>query len=254
MLDFDNLEIPELPGFTLEEYPQEPSQHQQPQVPDQTTYETSLSDDSSISPDFWELIIAEMELSPVVPTSSMGDITSHGSPAWTSSSGRSTFTQSSTGGQSAWTPPASMNASPILPDMHLSAAPLHMSPVPVSSSSSATTAGAAFPIMPENPEPSPAANTAHNRRHRRNTRRRQRNTQDIPARELRKQTRPARCPICDYGHAYRADMEKHIASNHPEQAHEFQVSTARTPCTMCSKTFARRDHFLRHCRIIHGGH
>lgn len=253
-LDFDNLEFPELPGPTAEDHPREPPEYQQPQIPDQTTTETGLSDDSSIEPDIWELINADLELYTVFQTSTLGDSASHGSQ-WTSSPGRSTYTQSSAGSQSAWTSPAFMNTSPVLPDLHLQTPSLHVSPVPMSAYSlDITAASPALPTMPENPEPSPVARTVHNRHQRKVARRQQRrDPQAIPARERRKQTKPAKCPICDHGHAYPADLKKHIASNHPEQAHEFQVSTARTHCTMCSKTFARRDHFLRHCRTQHAG-
>lgn len=256
VFDFDSLAFPELSDFTLEECLREPPEHRQSQTFDQTVTEIGFSDDSTVS-DIWTLISAELELNPVLQTSTMEDATSHGSPTWTSSPTRSTFTQSSTGQQTAWTSPTFTNTSPVLPDMHLNTPPLHMSHVHVNSHMShitATAATAAIFIMPESPEPSPAASTAHNPRQRRNTRRQERKEPHaIPARELRKQTKPVKCPICDHGHAYTADLRKHIASNHPERAHEFQVPTARTPCTMCSRTFARRDHYVRHCRTKHGG-
>jgi len=79
----------------------------------------------------------------------------------------------------------------------------------------------------------------------------QRRRSGPPARERRKKDRPIKCPVCDKGFPYNADMERHIRTNHPERALEFGVPTDRPACMICCKTFARKDHKTRHDQRVH---
>ncbi|KAK3323789.1 hypothetical protein B0T19DRAFT_213808 [Cercophora scortea] len=73
------------------------------------------------------------------------------------------------------------------------------------------------------------------------------------ARERRKLERPSKCPICKLGHAYDADMRKHIRAKHPDQARRFNVSTERHRCRWCGESLARSDHLARHLKRKHSG-
>ncbi|KAK0744881.1 hypothetical protein B0T21DRAFT_345011 [Apiosordaria backusii] len=92
------------------------------------------------------------------------------------------------------------------------------------------------------------------------TPRRRRDGPFMPARERRKLEKPIKCPLCPKGrkghdHSYAADLRKHIAARHKDQANQFGISTARIPCSVsgCSQTFARPDHVSRHVQRKHKG-
>ncbi|KAK3688232.1 hypothetical protein B0T22DRAFT_439787 [Podospora appendiculata] len=72
-------------------------------------------------------------------------------------------------------------------------------------------------------------------------------------RERRKRERPSKCPLCDLGHAYDADMRRHIRAKHPDQAWRFNVSTKKLRCKWCVKSFSRSDHLTRHLKRKHSG-
>lgn len=74
----------------------------------------------------------------------------------------------------------------------------------------------------------------------------------ISAREWRYLTRPDECPVCSKGHPYRGEVKRHIVSNHPERAAEFQLSTERFECRRCGKSYGRKDRLLRHLTDKHG--
>ncbi|KAK4177086.1 hypothetical protein QBC36DRAFT_139539 [Triangularia setosa] len=84
---------------------------------------------------------------------------------------------------------------------------------------------------------------------------RRRNVSLISA-ERRKADKPVKCPLCHKGHAYDAELTKHIRANHKAEAYRFGISTARFPCPIsaCSQTFARPDHASRHVQRKHKGH
>lgn len=72
------------------------------------------------------------------------------------------------------------------------------------------------------------------------------------SREWNKIIRPARCGICGKGHAYKADLNRHIVRNHREHAAALGLSTERPVCKWCSRSFARKDHLLKHQTRKHG--
>ncbi|AEO66537.1 uncharacterized protein THITE_2170317 [Thermothielavioides terrestris NRRL 8126] len=74
----------------------------------------------------------------------------------------------------------------------------------------------------------------------------------VSSRKWRYQIRPERCPICGKGHPFKAELNKHIASRHPERAAEYKVSTARRICEWCGRSYARKDHLTRHLTRKHG--
>ncbi|KAK3318184.1 hypothetical protein B0H66DRAFT_227156 [Apodospora peruviana] len=89
--------------------------------------------------------------------------------------------------------------------------------------------------------------------HQRTPRRQQTSCPVLSAREQRKIERPEKCPVCNKGFQYSADMKKHLKSKHPDFAEGQGISTARSRCQWCpSKTFARPDHLLRHRQRKHG--
>ncbi|KAK4109129.1 hypothetical protein N656DRAFT_358501 [Canariomyces notabilis] len=77
------------------------------------------------------------------------------------------------------------------------------------------------------------------------------NRHSLPARERRKLDRPEECPLCGKGHAYRAGLNRHICSKHPDEAARFNLSTERQVCKWCRSSFARKDHLLRHLTRKH---
>ncbi|KAL2258474.1 hypothetical protein VTK26DRAFT_8208 [Humicola hyalothermophila] len=84
--------------------------------------------------------------------------------------------------------------------------------------------------------------------------RQRRRSSGLSAYQRRKRERPERCRECGKGHTHVADLNKHIASNHPEKAGQYGVSTERHLCVWCPvpRSFARRDHLLRHLTRRHG--
>jgi uncharacterized C2H2 Zn-finger protein len=60
------------------------------------------------------------------------------------------------------------------------------------------------------------------------------------------------CPICGKGHSYWDQVKRHIVSNHPERAAEFQLSTDPFECRWCGKSYKRKDRLLRHLTAKHG--
>ncbi|GAB1319279.1 hypothetical protein MFIFM68171_09489 [Madurella fahalii] len=74
----------------------------------------------------------------------------------------------------------------------------------------------------------------------------------LSQRERRKRDKPVKCPICNKGHQYMADLNKHILARHRDVAASFNLSATRHVCDWCCKSFARRDHLLRHLTRKHG--
>ncbi|CCC07003.1 hypothetical protein SMACR_12733 [Sordaria macrospora] len=74
----------------------------------------------------------------------------------------------------------------------------------------------------------------------------------LPARRQRRKDKPEACPICGKGHAYQAELDRHIIAQHKDQAEKHALSTARLPCPHCPRDFARKDHLVRHRQRKHG--
>lgn len=74
----------------------------------------------------------------------------------------------------------------------------------------------------------------------------------LPARRQRRKDKPEACPICGKGHAYQADLDRHIIAQHKDQAEQHALSTERFPCPHCPRDFARKDHLIRHRQRKHG--
>jgi len=273
-LNFDNLEFPELPRFTPQECHQEVQEDQEPPVSAQASPPTNFDSDP-IDPSLWELISADLGLDLDSQVPNLEPPFSDETATWTPSPGRSIFSQSLAGPTNTSVSPTMLFPSPIPAEPYPALSfesPMPTEPYPTVldfspllsqippgsllsddwrvSANSQTANDIGIPTLPtisENLQPLPESSTKH-------TRRRRKKPPTIPARQLRKLLKPSECPICGYGHAYKGDLKKHIASNHPERAHEYQVSTDRTPCLSpgCNKTFARRDHFRRHFKNKHG--
>jgi hypothetical protein len=72
-------------------------------------------------------------------------------------------------------------------------------------------------------------------------------------RQKRKEDRPEKCHICQKGHQWRRDLERHYCTHHPDEAAKMGLSMSRPMCRHCGQDFARRDHLTRHLRRKHGG-
>jgi hypothetical protein len=72
-------------------------------------------------------------------------------------------------------------------------------------------------------------------------------------RQKRKEDKPEKCHICEKGHQWKRDLERHYRSNHPDEAANMGLSRSRPICRHCGKDFARRDHLKRHLKRKHGG-
>ncbi|KXX75854.1 Zinc finger and BTB domain-containing protein 7C [Madurella mycetomatis] len=73
----------------------------------------------------------------------------------------------------------------------------------------------------------------------------------LSKRERRRLEKPEKCTICNKGHQYKADLKKHIVAKHRDMAPLFELSTERNFCKWCPKSFARKDHLLRHLTRKH---
>lgn len=243
--DFDNLESPKFDWFSAGHNEQETQQCRELHVTEHTAAQTIPAYD--VSPlDSWAPgdhgLHQPISSSPDLST--IEDIISDGSTTWTPSDG-SSFIYSSVGSQTTTTSPVFLTESLILSEPFQDLRLRNMAQ-PLGSQSSKTTSQGNRSIMPKAPKRSPAPSIGR-------TRRRQRRTpQAMPAREQRILEKPVKCPICGHGHAYKADLKKHIRSNHPERAAEFGLTITRSACESCSATFARQDHLLRHRRNKHG--
>lgn len=72
-------------------------------------------------------------------------------------------------------------------------------------------------------------------------------------RAKRKVDKPEICLICQKGHQWRRELNRHYRTNHPGEADKMGISMARPVCRYCGKDFARRDHLTRHLKRKHGG-
>ncbi|KAL5610031.1 hypothetical protein FOVSG1_004712 [Fusarium oxysporum f. sp. vasinfectum] len=71
-------------------------------------------------------------------------------------------------------------------------------------------------------------------------------------RQKRKEDKPEKCHICEKGHQWKRDLERHYRSNHPDEAAKMGLSRSKPICRHCGKDFARRDHLKRHLKRKHG--
>ncbi|KAK3339490.1 hypothetical protein B0H65DRAFT_302045 [Neurospora tetraspora] len=76
----------------------------------------------------------------------------------------------------------------------------------------------------------------------------------LSARRRRRKEKPVKCPIpgCGMGHAYQAELDRHIIAQHKDQAEQYALSVKRFPCPHCPRDFARKDHLTRHRQRRHG--
>jgi hypothetical protein len=72
-------------------------------------------------------------------------------------------------------------------------------------------------------------------------------------RAKRKVEKPEICLICQKGHQFRRELNRHYRTNHPVEADKMGISMARPVCRYCGKDFARGDHLTRHLKRKHGG-
>jgi len=70
------------------------------------------------------------------------------------------------------------------------------------------------------------------------------------SRQRRKKERPEICPVCDQGFDYQANLKKHLIARHPEVISPEERK--RVSCELCPRTYARRDHMLKHMTKAHG--
>ncbi|KAK3951532.1 hypothetical protein QBC32DRAFT_160972 [Pseudoneurospora amorphoporcata] len=74
----------------------------------------------------------------------------------------------------------------------------------------------------------------------------------LSARHRRRKEKPIKCSICAKGHAYQAELDRHIVAQHKDQAEEYALSVKRFPCPHCPMDFARKDGLVRHGQRTHG--
>jgi hypothetical protein len=65
--------------------------------------------------------------------------------------------------------------------------------------------------------------------------------------------KPEICLICQKGHPWRRELNRHYRTNHPVEADKMGISMARPVCRYCGKDFARHDHLKRHLKRKHRG-
>jgi uncharacterized Zn-finger protein len=75
---------------------------------------------------------------------------------------------------------------------------------------------------------------------------------DLTARKWRLQIRPEKCPVCNKGHTFKTELNKHIASCHRDVAANFGVSTEPYVCELCHQKCTRKDRLVRHMKNKHG--
>lgn len=73
-----------------------------------------------------------------------------------------------------------------------------------------------------------------------------------PKRQLRKLIKPETCPVCGKGHAQVRERDRHIITQHYEDAVRMGLNTDRPQCHLCEQTFRRKDHLTRHMKRRHG--
>jgi len=74
----------------------------------------------------------------------------------------------------------------------------------------------------------------------------------ISSRKWRKEIKPERCPVCQAGHTYQSELEKHILVHHAELAATYGISTEPYVCKWCHKSYTRGDRLTRHLTQKHG--
>lgn len=72
-------------------------------------------------------------------------------------------------------------------------------------------------------------------------------------RQKRKVDKPEKCHVCQKGHQWRRDLERHYCTHHPNEAAGMGFFISMPVCRYCGQDFARRDHLTRHLRRKHGG-
>ncbi|KAK3400370.1 hypothetical protein B0T20DRAFT_182864 [Sordaria brevicollis] len=79
-----------------------------------------------------------------------------------------------------------------------------------------------------------------------------RHSPKLSARRRRRKVKPEECPICGKGHAYKAELDRHMIAQHKDQAEQHDLSVERFLCPHCPQDFARKDHLTRHLQRKHG--
>ncbi|KAK3306736.1 uncharacterized protein B0T15DRAFT_510088 [Chaetomium strumarium] len=75
---------------------------------------------------------------------------------------------------------------------------------------------------------------------------------NLTSRKWRLQTRPVKCPVCNKGHTYSTELNKHIAARHRDVAASIGVSIERYVCELCHQVCTRKDRLVRHLKNKHG--
>lgn len=73
-----------------------------------------------------------------------------------------------------------------------------------------------------------------------------------PKRQLRKLIKPETCPVCGKGHAQVRERDRHIITQHYDEAVRMGLNVDRPQCGLCDQTFRRKDHLTRHMKRRHG--
>jgi hypothetical protein len=73
-----------------------------------------------------------------------------------------------------------------------------------------------------------------------------------PRRQLRKLIKPETCPVCGKGHAQIRERDRHIITQHYDEAVRMGLNVNRAECSLCDQTFRRKDHLTRHMKRRHG--
>ncbi|CAG9941138.1 unnamed protein product [Clonostachys rosea f. rosea IK726] len=83
-------------------------------------------------------------------------------------------------------------------------------------------------------------------------RRRRKNPADL-RKNRRKQEKPEKCLACGKGHADTRALERHIVSNHRDEAIQLGLDVSKVDCPYCAQTFdrIRKDRLTRHVKTQH---
>ncbi|KAK0387315.1 hypothetical protein NLU13_5628 [Sarocladium strictum] len=73
-----------------------------------------------------------------------------------------------------------------------------------------------------------------------------------PKRQLRKLIKPETCHVCGKGHAQIRERDRHIITQHYDEAVRMGLNVDRPKCGLCDQTFRRKDHLTRHMKRRHG--